>query len=720
MQFLLFIILLGVSVMPVEKSFAEEKPWYERFLVGIEVGPTGANDKDDIYMSRANGKDIVQNALKANAQYLVIFMKDQNFAYYNSHVARKCPQLKERDLLKEVIDEAKKYGLPVLAYVQVQYDTSSWLAHPEWRMKDWDGKDLPGRLCYNSGYIEFIKSILEELMQYDIAGFHIDMLDWGFFPPYGCWCEKCREKFKKEYGKDMPRRINWDEDWEKVLEFRYNSDQRFCQELQNFVKSKRPELSVDFNYHGYPPFSWWEGQRPVGKAKDGDFVTAEGLPFTFGQTNPSFLSLFMKGARPDGRTQGVTSVGVYDYHDFTVRPTAELKWEVFTYLAHGALCTIVDKAYYDGSLNPLTYARLGEVFGEAIAKKEYFGHKPIPEVAIYFSLRTRDWFGRENPLPYFSAVWGAHKALKEAHIPMSIIMDEDISLEKLSQFPIVYLPNTAILTDKEIDIFKEYVKNGGNLIATGFTACYDEYGNPLDKCRLEEILGAKLVSFFTSHNDNYLRLPNALENTEGKFLLQNVGADWFILTYGPVAIFQPKEARAYGELLTAYRSQDNPWMNHMSAEKVVGPAVLVRDFGQGKIVYLPFSPDSAFVGNYRMPEHRNLLINIIRYLNPHPPIIIDAPPNIESVVTKDEKNNRLIVHFICFCGAPTVAAVPFVEGKRTLPSLMETCNPYKAEITINLPFSSTFALSPSTILEKEGNKIKAQINDVHEVVVIQL
>jgi len=703
------------------KNTSRSELWYERLLVGIEVGPTGANDKDDIYMSKANGRDIVDKILKAKAQYLVIFMKDQNFAYYDSKVATKCPQLGKRDLLKEVIEEAKKHKIPVIAYVQVQYDTSSWLTHPEWRMKDQNGNDIPGRLCYNSGYIDFIKSILEELMQYDIAGFHIDMLDWGFFPPYGCWCDKCREAFKKEYGMDMPKEINWDKDWEKVLEFRYNTAERFCRELQSFVKSRRPELSIDFNYHGYPPFSWWVGQRPVGKAEDGDFVTAEGLPFVFGHTNPSFLALFMKGVRSDGRTQGVTSVSVYDYHDFTLRPTAELKWEVLTYLAHGALCTIVDKAYYDGTLNPLTYERLGEVFEEAFQKKDYFGHKPLPEVAIYFSLRTRDWFGRENPLPYFSAVIGAHKALKEAHIPMAFIMDENLSLEKFSQFPIVYLPNTAILTSKEIVVFREYLRQGGNIIATGLTGCYDEFGNPSDRCSLEELLGARLVGIFTSHNDNFLRFPRDLGKGEGKFLLKDVGSDWFILTYGPIARFEPQGAKAFGELWIAHRSQDNPWMHHMSPKEAVGPAVLVGEFGKGKIIYLPSSIDSAFVGNYRMPEHRNLIRNVVRFLNPNPPVLIEAPPNIETVITKDEEKNRLIIHFLCFCGTPTSAALPFPEGRRVLPALMEYCSLYEVKITFNISFHSIYIVSHQAELMIENQKtFRLRTSNIHEVLVVNI
>ena len=77
------------------------------------------------------------------------------------------------------------------------------------------------------------------------------------------------------------------------------------------------------------------------------------------------LSLFMRAARPAGPVQGVTSRSVYDYHDFSVRPTADLKWDVFTYLSHGAQCTIVDKANYDGSCDPVVYDRIREIFGEA-------------------------------------------------------------------------------------------------------------------------------------------------------------------------------------------------------------------------------------------------------------------------------------------------------------------------------------------------------------------
>jgi uncharacterized lipoprotein YddW (UPF0748 family) len=144
------------GTVPVVAPASESNlPWYRRLMVGMEVGPTAANDKDQVVYSRATGKEIVENLVRAQVEYSVIFMKDQDFAYYNSKTVRQCPNLHGRDLLREVLDEAKKHNLPIIAYFQIQYDTGACRAHPDWRMKDVTGKDIPDRLCYNSGYLDY-------------------------------------------------------------------------------------------------------------------------------------------------------------------------------------------------------------------------------------------------------------------------------------------------------------------------------------------------------------------------------------------------------------------------------------------------------------------------------------------------------------------------------------------------------------------------------------
>ena len=166
-----------------------------------------------------------------------------------------------------------------------------------------------------------------------------------------------------------------------------------------------------------------------------------------------------------------------------------MKWEVFTYLAHGAQCTIVDKANYDGSLDPVVYQRIGEIFGEARRKREYFGHAPVQEVGLFYSARSRDWYGREDSEKYMAAFSGAHKALVQAHIPFGMLMDENLTAERLNRFPVVYLPNAVILDPQEVALLTAYVERGGNLIVTGLTGLGDHYGSDDEGIGLIEASG---------------------------------------------------------------------------------------------------------------------------------------------------------------------------------------------------------------------------------------
>lgn len=669
-----------------QKNKSNTVPWYRRLRTGIEISPV-----------TVTGKEVIDNLAKAKVDYAVIFMKDGDYAYYNSQFATKAPYLGERDLLRECLDEAKKHDIPIIAYCQVQYDGSSWEAHPEWRMKDVEGNDIKSRLCYNSDYLEQVKRLAAEMMEYEIAGFHFDMLDFGFGAPYGCWCDTCKQLFKEKYGIDMPQGMTWDDAWDKMLEFRCDSNASFAEELRRFVHEHRPEISVDFNYHGYPPFSWQVGERPVQHAVMSDFVTAEGLPWVFGYKMPSLISLFMAGTNTGAPYQCVTSRFVRNYADKTIRPVADTKWEVFTYLSHGGMCTIVDKSDY-GGLEPVVFERIGEVFGEVSQKREYFGHKPVQEVGLYYSSRSRDWFGREDKPKYFRAFAGAHKALVESHISLGVIFDENISAERLREFPVVYIPNATILNDREVELFTKYVADGGNLLVTGLTGCYDRMGQPLDTFTLSDLIGAQLIERLED-DENYFRLPSTMTDELGRSLLQDIPPDCSLLTRETAAVFEATEAKSYGKI--------------MSKDKAVGPAVFINRYDKGESVYLPCSPDGALGGEFRMPEHRFLIRNILRYLNPKPEVVIDAPLNVESVITYDDTNNRFIIHFVSYF-SPT----PPTIGSHVLMSPMEETFQYNATVEVQFPITRTEALNSTTQIAQQGNKIELEINEIHEALVV--
>ena len=44
---------------------------------------------------------------------------------------------------------------------------------------------------------------------------------------------------------------------------------------------------------------------------------------------------------------------------------------------------------------------------------------------------------------------------------MGVILDENVTLNSLKQFPIVYLPNIAVLSSVEIELLSRYIESGG-------------------------------------------------------------------------------------------------------------------------------------------------------------------------------------------------------------------------------------------------------------------
>ena len=409
---------------------------------------------------------------------------------------------------------------------------------------------------------------------------------------------------------------------------------------------------------------------------------------------------------------------MYEYYDPTIRPVAELNWEVSTCHAHGAQVTIVDKICYDGTLDPLVYERIGKVFGEAKSRQQYLGHRPLPEVGLYYSARSRNWFGQEEPQKYTQAFMGAHKALMDSHLTMGMIMDESVSADRLREFAVVYVPNAAIVSEKEVQLFLDYANAGGKLLFTGLSGLYDQYGKRQDRSALTDLTGARFLETILKPENNFLRLPESLGGNE-RVLLRDVPADWPMLVNGPISRFEPIGATPIGELLVPYEAESH-FGHLLSPEKVVAPAIFANRVGKGMVVTVACAPDHAAVGNYRLPEHRFLIRNLIRYLNPEPLISVEAPPNVEVVLQSDEANHRLLVHLMCFSSPATFVAGPFSKGKQVLPPPMETPMHYEARITLNRSFAGVSAANSASEVRTTGKQIHLTTSAIHEVLIVKV
>lgn len=724
-------VVVGLLIAAGEASAAQvpdaRVPWYERSWVGLEVGPTGAQFGGDAadagYAARFDGREIARRTRDCGGEYLVIWARDGDWAYYDSALQPKCPGLGTRDVLREAVEEGRRLGLPVIAYCVQQYPSQALREHPDWRMVGADGKAIDGRVCYRSGYRGYMKRMLSEQLEYGIDGFHLDMVDQGFGPPYGCWCGTCQGEFTARFGHPMPPGPTWDEAWDRMLEFRYDASDRFEREMTDHIRQARPGATVDFNYHGNPPFSWEVGQLPVRHARNGDFVTGETGVWGFSALTVGLNAEFYRAATPGRRVQVAMQRGVRMYHDQTTRPLHDLRWEMFGLLAHGAFVTMVDKTGFDGWLDPLAYDRFGRLFREVAAKRDHFGQPPLQEVGILFGSRTRDWVGRDQPADFFLAFQGAHKAMVYEHLPWGVLHEEDLSPQALDRFRVVILPNVAILVSAQVELLRRYVERGGCLVVTGTSGTCDFRGGPRSTSTLESLVGARFVRRLDSR-DNWIRFsgsPAADANLEAQ-LAPDGRLDWPFLVRGPAVVYRPTTAVPVGELLKPHRTRLHELKRYnedwpLSPDAPVGPAALWHRVGRGLVLTLAASPDWATASDHHTVEARRWLAQAVRLLHPRPRLRITAPTTVEAVVTDDPAARTLRVHLVAYNAPPQTT--PAKDRPYVLPGLIEDAPMYRARLEFAETPRRVSGLNPTTALKRRGRVVDVTVNDIHEVLVIR-
>jgi len=517
----------------------------------------------------------------------------------------------------------------------------------------------------------------------------------------------------------MPKGTTWDAAWDDLLEFRYRTSERFEKALYAHIKSINPRATVDYNYHGNPPFSFEVGQRPVQHAGNSDFVTGETGVWGFSALTVGLNAEFYRAAVPHQRVQVAMQRGVRMYHDQTTRPLNDLRWELFTLLAHGSFVTVVDKTGFDGWLDPVAYERIGAAFDEARQKRAHFGQTPVQEVGIYYSNRTRDWVGRETPANYFQSFQGAHKAMVYEHVPYGVVLEENATLATLQRFPILMLPNVGILSGKEVALFRRYVEEGGKLVVTGQSGLFDRLGQPLAESVLSELIGGKLKGRLESV-DNWVTLSESGPGLSRSSA--DIRTNWPFLVKGPAVVYEPTTATPLGQLLTPHRTtrqregkEGTDWP--MSADASVGPAMLLHTVGRGTVLTFAASPDFATASEHHIVEARRLLRNAVRLLNPTPRVRITAPAYVETVVTDDAASRTLRVHLLGYSSPPQTT--PPKDRPFVLPMPIEDAPMYRVVIETSASIKQAAAWNKTTKLTQASHRVEAVVNDIHDTLVLR-
>src|SRR5258708_21807608 len=85
---------------------------------------------------------------------------------------------------------------------------------------------------------------------------------------------------------------------------------------------------------------------------------------------------------------------------------------------------------------------------------------------------------------------GFYQALIEARIPFEMVHDQLLDRKDIAQFRTLILPNIAALSSLQCSQIRDFVQNGGSVVATFETSLYDEWGVRRRDFGLASIFGA--------------------------------------------------------------------------------------------------------------------------------------------------------------------------------------------------------------------------------------
>ncbi len=491
-----------------------------------------------------------------------------------------------------VAQAAHEYGMPF--YLHLTYgmiDAKVAKEHPEWLLRNLiTGKIVTNRyktfaVCPNND--EFFKvwcKRFERLMRATKAdGAMIDEIQ--FFSPRECGCDCCLRKFKEDTGLELPKdRKNWigdisDPIYKRWVIWRKNKVLLRRKQITAIMKKCNPnaiclvysanptDLAIKMKYSGtrfdeaplYAQSIGQENEPPISKGYghlSHYYVHSIIYEMKYNQavarhTGNGYWTLFY-GTRSGSKSQPGWNVrawllalsqasGVWYLQYYPWLQKSQLSWEI----THEAL---------------LTHLSL------------------YTSVSIPVSVSSQTWVpkveGHPANLVSFSSLCTAMQA---AHIPHRLITEYELNDGSfIENTQLLLAMNLTALSTKAVNTIRRFVKQGGTVVLSGESSMYDEMGNKLDDFALSDLIGAHYAESVKSSNWLFIDKPNVLT---GKFIgrLKSV--------YGFVKVKSiSSDVRILGYIV--------------DAENKRYPAILLRRFGKGRVVYFASYPEAHyFIGH---------------------------------------------------------------------------------------------------------------------------
>lgn len=569
-----------------------------------------------------------------------------------------------RDYFGEVMEECGRHGLHKVAYFSLIFDDWAYQNYPDWRILPENGYDpifysRLGTVCPNSPYRDHALACLRELVGgYDFEGIFLDMNYW----PAVCYCPHCTIRFKREHGQELPRIVDWkDPLWRSFQRARERWMLEFSMDVRKTIKQTRP---IDVFFQFSTVFNAWERAVSLEQNDAADFCSGD---FYGGAAEFSLACKAYWGLTRTRPFEFMTS-RTRNLSDFeTTKALDSILVESFIPTIHSSACLFIDAIKPKGTLNDRAYEYFSQVNAMHDPFEPFLGGEMLADVAIYFDKKSlydpeengkpvtevaipvnwagpqmfnrAHWMMGHGHPPHMKAMIGSARILRENHIPFGVVTNA--TLDQLSRYRAVILPNVLEMTADEADRFRKFVQEGGVLYASG-PSSLGVPGEGEPRFLLEDVLGVSylgeegsIVTYISPANTDLYDViwPQESVTFPGKMVRAKARPGAEVLGTVTLPFAEPNAGYAIG----AHFAQI--WSDPPASQPGQDPGIVVNSYGKGKAIWV-----AAAIESQDESVYSKLVAHLLKRALPQPyHFELDFHPAVEMTLFDQADKHRMLV-----------------------------------------------------------------------------
>ena len=628
--------------------------------------------------------------------------------------------LGNQDLLGYFVKECRKKNRTVIlrtdphATRQDMYD-----AHPDYiavtadgkKRRHWANPELWVTCALGPYNFQFMTSVVQEIVQlYQPEGIFSNR--WA---GHGvCYCEHCTENFRKATGLELPtiteqstgapdptylKWMQWQTERLKDLWFLWDAEIRKIKPTARFIPNGFPDKLLTGKYSDFF-FADQQGRRgvipPWSNAKG-----AKELRASMGMK--PVINIFSVGPEEEFRWKD------------SVQSDAELKVWVAEGVANGMKpcfvkfgAYIYDKRWMDA---------VAEVYQKYYTAEKYLRNTAsLARVAMVYSQQTDQKYGgkswQENKRDH---ALGMYQLLVEDRIPFDMVNDKLLDEDHLKLYKLLILPNIAALSNEQCEQLRQFVKNGGSIVASFETSLYNEEGVPRNNFGLSDLFGVSFANNVEGPMKNsYLRLKSDPQTKQFHPVLKDLEDAFRIInTVYQVNVKPNENFPAPVTLIPTY--PDLPMEDvYPRAEETDTRELYLREIGKGRVAYIPGDIERSY-WQILSDDHGKLLRNTLKWALDEEQMVDVKGPGILDVVPWRQKNS-MTVHLV------NLTNPMYMKG-----SFHELLPTY-AEVSIKIPANKKVSgvrllmANSKPAFENKNGKVVLRVPKIsdHEIIAIDL